>query len=149
MSVSDATLTQIPEAPKALDDDALWLAFHERTVPAAEWTHLAHVRVAWLHLARYELDDAHLRMRAGIIRLNAVHGLVELPTRGYHETITRVWLVLIAAARREAAGRDSLDFLAAHGLARDTPLRFYSRERLFSVAARACFVAPDLAELPG
>ncbi|HET9624765.1 MAG TPA: GNAT family N-acetyltransferase [Kofleriaceae bacterium] len=136
------------EPAPALDDDALWIAFAERTLPAAQWTHLAHVRVAWLHLARYELDDAHLRMRAGIVRLNAVHGLVELPTRGYHETITRVWLVLIAAARRANPGRDSLDFLAAHGLERDTPLRYYSRERLFSLAARACFVAPDLAELP-
>jgi ribosomal protein S18 acetylase RimI-like enzyme len=137
-----------PEAASPLDDDALWLAFHERTLPAAQWTHVAHLRVAWLHLARYALDDAHLRMRAGIIRLNAVHGLVELPTRGYHETITRVWLVLVAAARGDAPGHDSIAFLAAHSLERDTPLRYYSRERLFSLAARSCFVAPDLAALP-
>jgi hypothetical protein len=31
---------------------------------------------------------------------------------------------------------------------RDWPLRFYSRERLFSVAARRSFVEPDLAPLP-
>ena len=31
---------------------------------------------------------------------------------------------------------------------RDWPLRFYSRERLFSVAARRGFVEPDLAPLP-
>ena len=31
---------------------------------------------------------------------------------------------------------------------RDWPLRFYSRERLFSVDARRGFVAPDLAPLP-
>ena len=31
---------------------------------------------------------------------------------------------------------------------RDWPFRFYSRERLFSVAARRDFVGPDLAAFP-
>ena len=131
-----------------LDDDALWTAFHDRSLPAAAWTHVAHVRIAWMHLARYELDEAHLRMRVGIVRLNAAHGLVETATRGYHETITRVWLILVADARQRDPSTDSRAFIATHALARDTPLRFYSRERLFSVAARASFVAPDLAALP-
>jgi hypothetical protein len=30
---------------------------------------------------------------------------------------------------------------------RDWPLRFYSRERLFSVEARRAFVGPDLAQM--
>lgn len=118
-----------------IDDDALWTAFHERTLPAAEWTHAAHVRIAAMHLARYGLDEAHLLMRVGIIRLNAAHGLVETPQRGYHETLTRVWLVLVAAARGEH-------------IERDAPLRYYSRERLFSLAARTRFIEPDLAPLP-
>lgn len=134
--------------PVALDDAALAHAFHDRTLPAAQWTHAAHLRVAWLHLARHELDAAHLLMRVGIIRLNAAHGLVETTTRGYHDTLTRVWLVLVAAARRRCLGADSTTILADPGLARDAPLRFYSRDRLFSLAARAAFVPPDLAELP-
>lgn len=132
----------------SLDDEALWRAFHDRTLGDAQWTHAAHLRVAWLHLARYELDEAHLRMRVGIIRLNAAHGLAETEVRGYHETLTRVWLVLVRAARRRTPATDSASFLEAHGLDRDAPLRFYSRERLFSVAARALYVPPDLAELP-
>jgi hypothetical protein len=132
------------------DDDALWTAFAERTLPAAEWTHTAHLRIAWLHLHRYGLDEAHLRMRVGIIRLNAVHGLVETPQRGYHETITRVWLVLVGAARHRDACADSRAFLATHGeaLGREAPLAYYSRDVLFSLAARTMFVAPDLAPLP-
>ena len=78
---SDPTPPVVP----SLDDDALWRAFHDGALPAAQWTHAAHLRVAWLHLARYELDEAHLRMRVGIIRLNAAHGLVETAERGYHE----------------------------------------------------------------
>jgi hypothetical protein len=132
----------------ALDDEALWRAFHERTLTHAEWTHAAHLRVAWLHLARYELDEAHLRMRVGIIRLNAAHGLVETEARGYHETLTRVWLVLVRAARRRSPATDSASFLETEGLDRNAPLRYYGRERLFSVAARALYLPPDLAELP-
>jgi hypothetical protein len=131
-----------------LDDDDLWRAFHDRTLAPAQWTHAAHLRIAWLHLARYELDEAHLRMRAGILRLNAAHGLVESPERGYHETLTRVWLVLVRAARRQAPDRDPASLASDPGLARTAPLAFYSRDRLFSLAARAIFVPPDLAELP-
>jgi hypothetical protein len=131
-----------------IDDDSLWRTFCDGTLGPAEWTHTAHLRVAWLHLARYPLDEAHLRMRVGIIRLNAAHGLVETEVRGYHETLTRVWLVLVHDARRRTACSDSASFLTTPGFERDAPLRFYSRERLFSVAARAMFLPPDLAELP-
>ncbi len=131
-----------------IDDDALWEAFHERTLAHADWTHVAHVRIAWLHLARYGLDEAHLRMRAGIIRLNAAHGLVETPQRGYHETLTRAWLAIVAALRARDPGADSTRFLAIHELGREAPLRYYSRDRLFSLEARATFVAPDLEALP-
>jgi hypothetical protein len=131
-----------------LDDEALWRAFHDRTLPAPQWTHAAHLRIAWLHLARYELDEAHLQMRVGIIRLNAAHGLVETAERGYHETLTRVWLALVRAARSAGPGPDSTSLLDQPGLDRTAPLRHYTRARLFSVAARAMFVPPDLEPLP-
>jgi L-amino acid N-acyltransferase YncA len=137
-----------PPATAELDDDTLWAAFHARTLSHARWNHAAHLRIAWMHLERYSLEEAHLRMRAGIIRLNATHGLVESPARGYHETLTRVWLVLVAEARRLERGTDSRSFLASHVLDRDAPLRFYSRERLFSLEARSICVPPDRAELP-
>jgi multimeric flavodoxin WrbA len=143
------------EGERTLEDDALWAAFHERALSTAEWTHTAHLRMAWLHLERYPIDEAHLRMRVGIVRLNAAHGLVETPQRGYHETLTRVWLALVQEARRaeaadpaRASAADSASFVTAHGFSRELPLAYYSRERLFSPAARAMFVEPDLAPLP-
>jgi GNAT superfamily N-acetyltransferase len=135
-------------AAPELDDAALWSAFHARTLSHAQWNHAAHLRIAWLHLDRYGVDEAHLRMRAGIVRLNAAHGLVESPARGYHETLTRVWLVLVAEARARARGASSAAFVAAQSLPKDAPLRFYSRECLLSLEARATFVPPDLAPLP-
>jgi len=135
----------------ALDDATLWTLFNLAALPSGDWTHAAHLRTAWLFLRGHALDDAHLLMRVGIIKLNAAHGLVETSSRGYHETMTRVWLALVSAAQRQGPVlADSREFLRTHKelLGKDAPLRHYSRELLFSVAARARFVAPDLAPLP-
>ena len=132
-------------------DEELWNAFQTSTLPAADWTHHAHLRIAWMHCQKYALDDAHILMRVGIIRLNATHGLVETPTRGYHETMTRVWLALVAAAiRRTPELCTSTEFLSAHAtdLVTVAPLRHYSRQKLTSAEARAVFVPPDLTPLP-
>jgi len=145
-----ASLISTDPVPPGLDDDSLWLAFREATLPHSEWKHRTHVRVAFLHLARWSLDEAHLRMRAGIIRLNERHGLEESPARGYFETLTRAWLVLIAHARGRAPYAMSADLLAAHPELLDKALtfRFYSRELLASARARAIFVEPDVTPLP-
>ena len=121
-----------------------------RHLSHAEWTHMAHLRTAWLHLERWELDEAHLRMRVGIIRLNAVHGTEETVKRGYHETITRAWFAIVASLRRIDRCHDSLEFVTSHAslLDRDAPLRHYTRDLLFSPRARAVYVPPDLAPLP-
>jgi hypothetical protein len=133
-----------------MDDDALWAAFTASTLRASEWTHEAHVRTAFLFASRFELDEAHLRMRAGIIRLNERHGLVETGARGYFETLTRCWIALVDDARRRsgAAGSHALIAACPELMDRMLPLRHYSKERLMSVRARAIFVTPDLAPLP-
>lgn len=133
-----------------MTDEELSRAFWSTELPATEWTHDAHLRMAWLALEDGSIDEAHLLLRVGIIKLNAFHGLVETPTRGYHETLTRVWLLLVAAAKNVARGRDSREFLERHpgALGREAPLRHYTKERLFSLAARAHFMDPDLEPLP-
>jgi hypothetical protein len=133
-----------------MDDAELWQRFATQGLTHAEWNHRLHVRTAFLHLSRYEFDEAHLRMRAGIIRLNQRHGLEETPSRGYFETMTRVWLYLVQAARRERDAADSLTLLELHPalLDRELPLRHYTKERLMSVLARAIFIEPDRAPLP-
>lgn len=131
-----------------MDDATLWAAFSERTLRDDEWTHRAHLRVAWMHLERWpDVDEAHLRCRIGIVRLNAAHGLEETPQRGYHETLTRVWLELVRRARSTEKTGDSEAFLAHHPhlLEREAPLRHYSRAVLSSLRARSVFVAPDVA----
>nr|MDT0663961.1 hypothetical protein [Micromonospora sp. DSM 115978] len=105
-----------------------------------------------MFLDQYVVDEAHILMRVGIVKLNAAHGLVETAARGYHETMTRCWLALVDDARRSGpVAPDSAAFLAlnAERLSAQAPLRHYSRDRLFGVEARARFVEPDLVPLPG
>jgi hypothetical protein len=133
-----------------MNDDELWDAFVSATLPEKDWTHQGHLRVAWLYSRRHPLDEAHVLMRVGIIRLNKTHGLVETAARGYHETITRVWLAVVRSLMNEVRAESSLAFVEACGdrLARDALLRHYSRERLMSVEARARYVDPDVSPLP-
>ena len=133
-----------------MTDDELGQAFAVSALPADAWTHREHLRVAWLHLRAFEVDEAHLRMRVGIIRLNASHGLVETAERGYHETLTRFWLNLVRSLVTPVPAASSDAFLEMHAerLTRDAPLRYYTRDRIMSLRARAAFVEPDLLPLP-
>jgi hypothetical protein len=91
----------------------------------------------------------------GIIRTyNVAVGGVNDDHNGYHETITQAYLSAIRAfvAALPAGISDSeasARLLATPMGDKAWPLTFWSRERLFSVAARRGWVEPDLAPLPG
>ncbi len=124
--------------------------FREQKIAAAEWSHRAHVRCAYLMLRELPFDQAMGAMRSGIRLLNKSHGLVETPERGYHETLTRAWLTVIAAAIASRGEGSDFDTFAAenpHLLCR-TLLRLYYSPAGMPPAARYEFVAPDLAPLP-
>jgi hypothetical protein len=132
-------------------DRELLLAFEAAAIPSAEWTHRAHVRVAFVYLGRHALDAALDAMRRGIRRLNAANDVLDTPSSGYHETVTVAWLTLVAAARRAHPDCATSDALLARcpALLDKTRLRaHYSRDHLRSADARARFVEPDLAPLP-
>jgi len=150
--------------PRVDTDAELWSAFHARTLPAADWTHEAHLRIAYLYTRRYEIDEAHLLFRIHLIRLNTFHEVPESKDRGYHDTLTRGWLLVVAdAVRREGLvvresdpaapcdGAESLAFLARHPefQNRKIMLNYYTRDRINSVEARARWIEPDLAPFPG
>jgi hypothetical protein len=124
-----------------------------RTLPRAEWTHEAHLAATtYLLLERPDVDlDEEL---PGLIRrYNESVGGVNDDREGYHETITRAFLhgarLFLAEADRSEPLHELVNELLLSPMGRrDWPLRFYSPERLFSVAARRTFVAPDLGALP-
>lgn len=135
--------------------DADFIAeFESCRLPFEQWTHRAHVKVAFIYLCRHPFDDALVRIREGIHRYNAQNSVPETETRGYNETTTRAMLHLIAATMKAYAGVlpvESADaFCDTHPqLMSSRVLRlFYSPARRMDPRAKAEFVEPDLARLP-
>jgi len=133
--------------------DRVWLddlgaRFEACQIPAKEWTHAAHLVVGLWHVHRYGAEDALLRLRNGIRRLNESHGGVNSATNGYHETITAAYVELLAQYLAScpadmAVGTRAMQLLASPLAAKDALFTFYSRERLLSTEARAAWVEPD------
>lgn len=150
-----------------LSDEEFLRQFEDCTLAYAHWTHRAHLRVAYLYLARFGLAGAIPKVTAGIRAFNQAKGIVDTPTGGYHETMTVAWLHLVAAMLAESGptgavspgsppllGPDappSLEFLEAQPQLREKKLLrlYYSRARFGSPEAKYSFVLPDLAPLPG
>lgn len=121
-------------------------------LPREAWTHEAHLATClWLLSERPDIDvDAEIA--AIIRRFNTSVGGVNDDTQGYHHSITRAYvagvrLFLSETAEQGLAARVNAMLLSDVGR-RDWPLRFYSRDLLFSVPARRGFIQPDLAPLP-
>jgi hypothetical protein len=119
----------------------------------AEWTHEAHIAsCCWLLVERPDILPE--RDLPDIIRrFNESVGGVNSDTEGYHETITQCF---IRGVRGFLARTDTAlslvekvnALLQAPEGRREWPLRFYSRERLFSKEARLGWAEPDEAALP-
>jgi hypothetical protein len=124
-----------------------------RSLAKEEWTHEAHLGgTTYLLLKRPDIDvDAEL---PGLIRrFNESVGGVNSASEGYHETITRSYLRGIRLFLEEAEPNEPLHELVNQLLLspmgrRDWPLRFWSKGRLMSSAARLSYVEPDLAAMP-
>ena len=126
-----------------MTDEAFARAFEAGAVTPAQFDHRAHVRVAWVYLQEAASpDEALSRMRDGIRTFAAAAGVPQK----YHETITVLWMRLLAEARAAGASGELSDVLLEHpALAdKDLPLQYYSRDLLFSDEARAGWVEPDL-----
>jgi hypothetical protein len=126
-------------------------AFIARTLPKPEWTHHAHLRVGVWHVVEYGAEQALPLLRERISRYNESVGTINSDDSGYHETITAFYVRAISALIADLDVSMPFDALANLVIerigAREYPLKFYSKERLFSVEARRGWVEPDLRKL--
>lgn len=132
-------------------DEAFLRAFEARRWPLEQWHHRDHIKLAYLYLCRFSLDEAAAWIRNGIKSHNEAHNIKDSPTSGYHETMTQAWLRLVDVILREYGPADNADaFFEQHPeLSQKKTLRlFYSCERFMSAQAKVSFVEPDLAPLP-
>lgn len=121
----------------------------DRTLPKAEWTHAAHFAAA-LWVLRHGDPSA---MGDLIRRYNDATGTFNSDSSGYHDTITQASLrgaqMHLASLGADVPLHLVVNSLLASPLGRsDWPLRYWSRDVLFSVEARRGWVEPDLAPLP-
>ena len=123
------------------------------TLPRPEWTHEAHLAATTYLLLKHPEIDLDVELPGIIRRYNESVGGVNSDSEGYHDTITRAYLRGIRLFLSEADTAEPIhelvnDLLHSPMGKRDWPLRFWSRERLFSVDARREFVPPDLVAMP-
>jgi hypothetical protein len=130
-----------------LSNDAFLAAFLDCSLPPEQFNHRAHVRVAWLLLERYPLEEAIQRICEGIQRYAAHLGAAEK----YHRTLSEAIVRLMAYGGAGAAlSWDQFVAANAHLLAdvRGVLAKYYSPERLGSSEAKRDFVPPDRQPLP-
>jgi hypothetical protein len=118
-------------------------AFETATLPRPEWTHAAHLRMAYLYLRRLPISDALPIICTGIRRYNEAQGNFT----GYNECVTVAFSRLVAsrlAARSaptfEDFRRDNSD-LFADGVR--VLLRYYGYPVWKDPESREKFLEPE------
>jgi hypothetical protein len=124
-----------------LSDRDLLLGFETATLPAEDFDHTAHVRVAWLYLKAHPFFEAASRVRSGLIALSRAHGAPER----FHETITLAFLALLHERLSNASPAGFAQFAEENSdlLSTSVLKKFYSSGRLEQPAARTGFLLPD------
>jgi GNAT superfamily N-acetyltransferase len=129
--------------------DALVRDFLVRTLPAAQWTHHAHLLTAMM-LGRVMAESELLpSLRENIAAYNVASGGMNTDSAGYHETITAFYAAVIGAYARatlnlppaEAARRLLASPLADRGIVQ----RAYDPQALMATPARMAYRPPDIA----
>ena len=122
-------------------------AFEDATVLREDWKHREHLIVALYYVSHHDLETAIGKMRSGILNLLENGFRVDLSKEmPYHETLTVFWMRTVAEFNA-LKNSDSMMSKAAEMMTlfdKDYPLRFYSREVLFSDKARAEFIEGDV-----
>jgi hypothetical protein len=135
--------------PDPLTDAQLRARFEDGSLPAEEFDHAAHVRVARACLRELGLSAGARRFVEGLRRFTARNGV----PHKYHDTLTHALLHLIYAEMVHAPEQESFAgfrqrcprlFTESRALLE----RHYSPGLLDSPAARAHYAEPDREPLP-
>ena|ERR1700722_15288680 len=123
----------------------------DRSLPRSAWTHSAHFAAALWLLKRRGLHA--MREMPPLIRAyNEATGTANTDSSGYHETITIASLRAAHAWLRNRPG--AAEYVILNEML-ETPIgrsdwlfKYWSKPVLFSAAARAAWIEPDLEPLP-
>ena len=126
-------------------------AFEGGMLPKARWTHGAHLLTGAWYVHALGEAGATDKMRACVQRYNEAVGGKNTDTSGYHETITVLWIKLLARLLRESRpiGRAEFARLAVETFESDRGIlqRYYDFDLVNSVQARKRWVPPTIGSL--
>lgn len=129
-----------------MTDQEFLRAFLRGWPEGEKFGHREHLRAAWLVIERHGHEVAAEVIGGRLREMAAAQGVAAL----YNETMTRFWVRLVAHVRQAKgplAGVDQAIESVPLLLDKDLPFRHWSREVMFSPAARAGWVEPDLRPL--
>jgi hypothetical protein len=124
----------------------------DRSLPKSDWTHAGHFAAAlWIIAKCPHLDAA--RDMPGLIRTyNEATGVANTDASGYHETITQASLraarAFLAAAPPAPLFEVCNNLMSSPLGQPDWLLTYWTRETLFSTAARRTYTPPNKRSLP-
>ena len=112
-------------------------------IPAAQFPHREHVRMAFEMLRRHDFAEVVLHYSRALRAMTARAGKPE----AFHQTVTIAFLALIAERMALGHAIEFTGFVDANPdlLEKSVLSRWYGAERLASEAARRTFLLPDLA----
>lgn len=131
--------------------DQLFLqAFEDATLPFEDWTHEAHLRMAWNYIKEYGSEGAQPYIKLGIQRFNE-RNRDKIKT-GYHETITMFFIHLVSKAIKESVDANMTfeQFVDSNHHLMDSKLllQYYNENTLRTEDCRHKFILPDKKDLP-
>ena len=122
--------------------------FEDGDFSKQEWTHLNHVRMAYIYLQNYSLQDGTEKIRTGLKKLIKSQGVDQ---DQFHETLTAGWAKLIDSKIRKGPITQNFgEFCEINPqlLDRHSIYFYYSPKLIASKEARKEILGPDIKELP-
>ncbi len=121
-------------------------SFENGTISREDWGHAEHLIVAFFYSLNNDFETAYKKMRAGIFNLLKAFEVDLSKEMPYHETMTVFWMRTVFDFAKTKNGYSIVENCGEMigKFDKNYPLRFYSRELLFSDEARAEFVEADL-----
>ncbi len=118
--------------------------FSKKLLQKEKWTHDAHITVALWYNFNYNFENALNLIRTKIKAYNISVGTPNTENSGYHETLTVFWMVLtsnfLKENRFDRLEEACANFFKTEMASKYTPLRYYTKELLFSKQARSQWI---------
>ncbi len=125
--------------------------FSNRTLEISKWTHEAHILVALWHNWHYEFDIAFEMVKGEIILYNESVGTPNTDESGYHETLTKFWMMYtknILSEKHYSSLKEAYSYFNTEvNFNKEIPLQYYTKDVLFSVKARKEWINGNLKEI--